>query len=88
MGSSNGSGGNSDLKLVTVSTETLKQRLNQMYDAMRASSRLGASSGLFEYLWDLKEVALLEKRGDVQVPNTWLEELEKEFDRSTTLVRH
>jgi hypothetical protein len=31
--------------------------------------------GLFEYLWDLKEKALMEQSKSVEVPSNWLEEL-------------
>jgi len=74
MGSSHNMG---DLKLVTVSTEALKDKLNQIYDAMRARPRATTGNGLFEYLWDLKELALMEGRNSVQVPNTWLQELDE-----------
>jgi len=81
MGGSHGSGSNSgDLKLVTVTTENLRERLNRMYDTMRSREKISPNAGLFEYLWDLKELALLEGRGDVQVPTTWLDELEHEFE--------
>jgi hypothetical protein len=70
-----------DVKLMTISTENLKDKLNEMYDAMRARPRAESGTGLFEYLWDLKELALLEKRQSVQVPTTWLRELEDDFDR-------
>ncbi len=82
MGSFQDSSGKAgDLKLVAISTENLKDRLNEMYDAMRARPRALSGTGMFEYLWDLKELALLEKRQSVQVPTTWLRELEDDFDR-------
>lgn len=68
-------------KLVTVSTDNLKEKLNFMYDTMRGRPRALSSSGLFEYLWDLKELALLEGRQSVKVPTAWLAELEDDFDR-------
>src|SRR5207245_2858285 len=73
------SSNSSNVELITVSTENLRQRLNGMYDAMRSGNRFSSNAGLFEYLWDLKELALLEGRGTVQVPTTWLDELEQEF---------
>jgi len=82
MGSFQDPGGKTgDLTLETISTENLKDRLNGMYDAMRARPRALSGTGLFEYLWDLKELALLEKRQCVQVPTTWLRELEDDFER-------
>ena len=79
-----------DLMLVTVTTETLKDKLNQIYDAMRARPRALSGAGLFEYLWDLKELALMEGRNSVQVPNTWLQELDDDFERVSheVLVGH
>jgi hypothetical protein len=79
MGARKSSSNSVDVELITVSTETLRQRLNGMYDAMRNNNRFTANAGLFEYLWDLKELALLEGRGSVQVPTTWLDQLEQEF---------
>ena len=81
MGSSHNGHGSGDLKLVTVSTERLKDKLNQIYDVMRARPRALSGTGPFEYLWDLKELALMEGRNSVQVPNTWLEELDQDFAR-------
>jgi len=65
--------------LVTVSTDSLRNRLNRIYDAMRASPRSLSNSGLFDYLWEMKELALLEGRNSIEVPTTWLEELEHDF---------
>jgi hypothetical protein len=79
MGTRKSSSNSIDVELITVSTENLKERLNGMYDAMRCNNRLTSNAGLFEYLWDLKELALLEGRGTVQVPTTWLDQLEQEF---------
>lgn len=82
MGSFQDSGARSgELKLVTITTDALKDKLNKMYDAMRAKPRALAATGLFEYLWDLKELALLEGRQSLQVPTTWLAELEEDFER-------
>ena len=69
-------------ELVAVNIETLKDSLNKVYDFRRGHSRMslefkgGMSEGLFEYLWDLKEKALLERRNTVEVPSNWLQELE------------
>lgn len=62
--------------LVTVRTEQLKDRLNRVYSAVRGKS---GQINRFDYLWDLKELAVLEKRGSVQIPDTWLDELEKVY---------
>lgn len=59
-------------KFTTITVDALRDRLNQLY-----SSRLTLpNEGLFEYLWDLKEQALLEGSSSVEVPTTWLEDLE------------
>ena len=56
----------SDKELVSVETDVLKERLNKLYQSRRAQGhRLdmpGATEGLFELLWDLKEKALLDRR--------------------------
>jgi hypothetical protein len=74
MGNSHGTPG--DLKLVNVATDSLKDRLNKVYDALRSRPATLSNSGLFDYLWEMKELALLEGRSTVPVPTTWLEELE------------
>ncbi len=63
-------------KLVAVTTTTLRERLNKLYDHRQHESHAGAD-GLFEYLWDLKEKALMEGRSEVEVPSTWLDDLEE-----------
>ena len=73
--------GNSELKLSTVTTDKLKEKLNQIYAAMRTHTSTFASLGLLEYLWDLKELAILEGRQSVSVPATWLRELDCECER-------
>ncbi len=78
MGTSQYSG---DLKLTTVATGQLKERLNKIYDAMRRGPGHAPNTGLFEHLWELKEMALLEGRSHVQVPGGWLDELEHDISR-------
>ena len=70
---------NKDLDLVNVQVATLKERLNKLYDTRRGSHGRPqmAQDGLFEYLWDLKELALMEGRASVEVPSNWIEELEQ-----------
>ena len=65
--------------MVSVPTDQLRDRLNRIYDAVRGNPRSYNTWGRFDYLWDLKELAVLEGRNCVQVPNLWLEELERIF---------
>lgn len=83
MGNSKSNTAVKESKLVSVTTDTLKARLNKFYDAR--INRDASQEGLFEYLWDLKELALMEGRAEVQVPATWLEDLE---DTSTSSRTH
>jgi len=83
MGSSHRKNGVSEgLQLVTVDTKSLKDRLNRLYDSMRQVSKKSnkakelSQSGLFEYLWDLKEGALMEGKAHVEVPTAWIQELD------------
>jgi hypothetical protein len=64
--------------LVSIETSTLKDRLNQVYK----NRHLLAHSPEFDSLWDLKEKALLEKRSTIEVPDTWLNELQDEHLQS------
>jgi len=63
-------------ELVEIQVSTLKERLNQFYDSRRRNQTADSQDGLFEYLWDLKELALMEGRASVEVPSAWLEELD------------
>ena len=63
--------------LVSVPTDQLRQRLNRLYDTARSNPRTNHAWGRFDYLWDLKEIAMLEGRHAVDVPDRWLDELEK-----------
>jgi len=67
-----------DSRVVSVNVEALKERLNTLYTSRRTLSR----AGLFEYLWDLKERALMEGANSVEVPSNWLDDLD-----DTNLVR-
>lgn len=73
MGSSSNK---SVLEVVTIDTDTLKQRLNKLYETARLRQKHGSPSGVFDYLWDLKEKALLEGSKSVEVPKNWLDELD------------
>ena len=84
MGSSKVSGGVRNEMLITVTTDVLKVRLNRVYSQlhtstdMRTSTKSLSQEGLFEYLWDLKEMALLEGKSTVELPKNWLDELEQD----------
>lgn len=62
-------------KVVSLNTHDLRSRLNRLYKGMR--SKGAAELGKFDYLWDLKELALLEGRHSVDIPEAWLDELER-----------
>jgi len=64
--------------LVSVETDLLKERLNKLYQNRRAMNTRAAGEGIFEYLWDLKEKALLDHSASVEVPFNWLDQLEQE----------
>lgn len=62
--------------LTSLPTAQLRDRLNRIYDFMRGN-RSDSCLNRFDYLWDLKELAVSEGRNTVQIPDTWLEELER-----------
>ncbi len=80
------SGNNAEM--MTITTLSLKDRLNRMYNVIRHHPQPTAMAGLFEYLWDLKEVALIEGRNSVQVPAIWLDELEYDVLRNEVQLSH
>jgi hypothetical protein len=59
-------------KFVSVEIDSLRDRLNKLYNGRLTL----ANQGPFEYLWDLKEKALMEGSKIVDVPSTWLDDLE------------
>lgn len=67
-------------RVVRIETVTLKQKLNDLYKCVRAQnsldSQLAWTTGKFAYLWDIKELALVEQQATVEIPYMWLEELE------------
>ncbi len=63
-------------QLVTVGTARLKERLNVLYAERRGQK--SNQAGVFDHLWDLKESAILEGKGSVEVPQSWLDELNDE----------
>ncbi len=80
MGSSKVNGDVRSEKMVTMKTDLFKDRLNRVYDRLRhgSQSRNLSQSEFFEYLWDLKETALVEGKPSLELPQTWLEKLEQE----------
>lgn len=80
MGSSKANGGVRTEKMVTLETDLFKERLNRVYDRMRHStpSHNLSQNDFFEYLWDLKEAALLEGKTSLELPQNWLSKLEEE----------
>lgn len=58
-----------------IQTLQLHQRLNSLYQQLRHTSSVQRRLQ-FDVLWDLKELALLEHRQLVDIPATWLDELE------------
>lgn len=87
MGSSKVTGDVRAEKMVTMETNLFKDRLNRVYDRMRhgSQSRSLSQNEFFEYLWDLKETALVEGKPSLELPQTWLEKLEQE--ETSTPVR-
>jgi hypothetical protein len=60
---------------VQVETDSLRQKLNRFYGDRTAK---GASNlRHFQDLWDLKEMAMMERRNIMLVPQAWLEEVDK-----------
>lgn len=62
-------------KVVSVGLDKLKEQLNVLYKMRKNSPCQQPDSGLFDHLWDLKELAILEGKSSVEVPKTWLDEL-------------
>lgn len=74
-------------QLVSVGTEKLKQQLNVLYADRKNLPKLG-NKAILEHLWDLKESAILEGKGSVDVPESWLNELNEELLKTTEARGH
>lgn len=68
--------------MVSVETQALKDKLNARFTLMHQGQG-DLNTGLFNYLWDLKERALMEHKDQVNVPSNWLSELDTRDLEST-----
>lgn len=68
--------------MVAIGTNELKEKLNKAYCSrfQKTGNSPKLSDGLFNYLWDLKEKALLEHQTHIEIPDTMLDELETNSD--------
>jgi hypothetical protein len=66
------------LKLATktIRTSVLKEKLNSFYETNRLLLHRLPEKEHFDYLWDLKERAILEGKKTVEVPEEWMAELD------------
>lgn len=74
-----------NVDLMTVKTDQLRDKLNRLYDVLRVRPQAHTYWGRFSYLWDLKELALLERKESVQVPSQWLAEFDQFYVREETV---
>lgn len=65
-----------ETELVTVDLATLQNNLNKLFASKNRRQLSRIYQDDFDYLWDLKELALLEKKQLVEVPGTWLSEMD------------
>ena len=90
MGSSTKKNFGQSENLVTLTTDALKDRLNRLYESLRSQStdptldpaRRLVQEGVFDYLWDFKERALLAGQTSVDLPKRWLDDLEQSLPRN------
>lgn len=74
------------IDLMTVKTDLLRDKLNRLYDVLRVRPQAHTYWGRFSYLWDLKELAILERRDSVEVPTQWLDEFEQFYVREEVVL--
>lgn len=80
--------GNEEQDLTNIETGKLRDRLNRLYPGLRSSSGKTTAKSQFDYLWDLKEKALIEGRNTVEIPLRWLDELENHLGLETNKQGH
>ena len=61
----------------SISVRTLQDKLNSLYRRGRAQDQAPGRPRHIDYLWDLKEMALIAGKSAVEVPVEWLVELEQ-----------
>lgn len=61
----------------TISVRSLQERLNSLYRHKKEAHNLLGQPHHMEYLWDLKEMALIAGKSSVEVPCEWLQELDQ-----------
>lgn len=61
----------------TIGVRTLQDKLNSLYYRTRGKHQTAGQPRHMEYLWDLKEMALIAGKTRVEVPKEWLIELEQ-----------
>jgi hypothetical protein len=79
-------GTSKQLKSKAISTSLLKDKLNLLYSLPEFKRNAFRHEAHFDTLWDLKEMALLEGRSAIEVPEDWmhvLDELEQEQQKSS-----
>jgi hypothetical protein len=62
--------------MISVDTSQLKEKLNRMFTAMHGSKADRSNDRVFDQLWDLKELAILEGKKTIELPSQWLSELD------------
>jgi hypothetical protein len=62
--------------MISVETSQLKEKLNRMFTEMHGSKADRSHDSVFDRLWDLKEMAILEGKKTVDLPSQWLSELD------------
>ena len=65
--------------MISVETWQLKEKLNRMFTAMHGSKAERSPDSIFDRLWDLKEMAILEGKKTVELPGHWMNELDQAF---------
>ncbi len=62
--------------MISVETVQLKDKLNRMFTTMHGAKADRTHDSVFDRLWDLKEMAILEGKKTIELPSQWLNELE------------
>jgi hypothetical protein len=69
-----------EIEMTEIPTKFLQEKLNKFYNLLRTTPKDPSSSGLFDYLWDLKELALVNHEDTIDIPSKWLVQLDERID--------
>jgi hypothetical protein len=74
-------------KLKAIPTSLLRDKLNSLYSLPKFKRDALRHNAHFDSLWDLKEMALIEGKQSIEIPEDWIDALDK-LEQAKDKVSH